>query len=111
MSIFGKRAAQPQPQPVPAYELDDYDNQLTLDTVREQMKNTSIEYIVSLSKAEKDKFFEGAELIWQGYQKVENIKTKDQRALQRAEGAIDPDAELDNLIDGVNNTGPANGQG
>ena len=65
--------------------------QPTLDDASEEMKNTAIEYIVSLNKADKDKFFAGAELIWQGYQDVDNVKTKHQKALQRNAKASDGD--------------------
>lgn len=58
-------------------------NEPTLDDASEELKNQAIEYIVSLSKADKDKFVEGVELIWQGYQAIDPIKTKYQKQVQR----------------------------
>lgn len=73
----------------------------TLDEASDNMKATAIEYITSLSKADKDKFFEGVELIWQGYQSVDNVKTKHQKALQREARAVglEDDSDLIDLLD------------
>lgn len=57
---------------------------LTLDEQSENMKAIAIEYITSLSKGDKERFFEGADLIWQGYNNsVDKVLTRHQRALRR----------------------------
>lgn len=97
MGLFGTK----RKQPVGIINDDGFTRfaEPTLDEATENMKDTAIEYIVSLSKADKDKFFEGAELIWQGYQGLDNVKTKHQKALQRNAKASDAPAEDDDLLD------------
>ena len=76
-------------------------HQPTLDDATESMKATAIEYIVSLGKADKDKFFESTELIWQGYQIMDNVKTKHQKALHREakQAGLEDDSDLIDLLD------------
>lgn len=73
-------------------------HQPTLDEMSEQMKATAIEYIVSLNKADKDRFFAGVELIWQGYNvSVDKVLTKHQRSLRKEAGEAGMDADDDLL--------------
>lgn len=72
-----------------------------VDEVSEEMKSTAIEYVTMLNKTDKDKFFEGLELIWQGYQSVDNVKTKHQKALQRQANNPTEDETLDAGIDAI----------
>ena len=59
-------------------------NEPTLDEQSDEMKAIAIEYVVSLDKKDKDAFFEGLELIWQGYNNnVDKVRTRHQKALQR----------------------------
>lgn len=73
----------------------------TLDEATEAMKSTAIEYIVSLNKADKEKFIAGVDLIWQGYQEIDNVKTRHQKALHREAKAngVEDDPDLLNLLD------------
>lgn len=74
----------------------------TLDEASEDMKATAIEYIVSLDKADKDRFLEGVELIWQGYNgSVDKVRTRHQKALHREarQAGIDDDSDLVDLLD------------
>lgn len=72
----------------------------TLDEASDELKLNAIEYIVSLNKADKDKFFAGVELIWQGYQGIDSVQTKHQRALHREakQAGFDDDPELAELL-------------
>ncbi len=69
----------------------------TLEEASEQAKQNAIDYIISLDKAEKDKFFEGAELVWQGYNgSLDKVATRHQKALRRnaRQAGVDSDDEL-----------------
>jgi hypothetical protein len=59
-------------------------------------RDYAIEYIVSLDKAAKDKFIEAVDLIWQGYDKLDRVKTRDEKALEREIKAIPVDSSLAN---------------
>lgn len=45
------------------------------------LRANAIEYIVSLKKADKDRFIEAVGLIWEGYQKLDTVKTENERAV------------------------------
>lgn len=100
MGLFGTK----KQKPVTGYIDDGGFHRLhepTLDDASEELKNNAIEYIVSLGKADKDKFFESVELIWQGYQIMDNVKTKHQKALHREakNAGLDDDPDLIDLLD------------
>lgn len=58
-------------------------NEPTIDERAELERDTAIAYVVSLNKTDKDKFFEGVDLIWQGYNNIASVKTSKQRELHR----------------------------
>lgn len=69
----------------------------TLEEASEQAKQQAIDYIISLDKAEKDKFFEGAELVWQGYNNsLDKVATRHQKTLRRnaRQAGVDSDDDL-----------------
>ena len=41
--------------------------------------DTGVELIKDLSKAEKDKMLAGLDLVWQGYEKVRTVKTREEK--------------------------------
>jgi hypothetical protein len=65
------------------------------------LRGNAIEYIVSLKKTDKDRFIEAVELIWQGYQRLDNVKTETERALatERRKMGIS-DGEDDDMLGG-----------
>lgn len=54
----------------------------------DQLRQSAIEYIVSLPKNDKDRFFEAVDLIWQGYNKLDRVKTIDERQTEREAKAL-----------------------
>lgn len=46
-------------------------------------RDYAIEYIVSLDRSAKERFIEAVELIWQGYDKLDRVKTRDEKAIER----------------------------
>lgn len=64
------------------------------------LRANAIEYIVSLKKADKDRFIDAVQLIWEGYNKLNNVKTENERimATERKkmgdDGVIDDDAMM-----------------
>lgn len=61
------------------------------------LRDYAIEYLVSLPKADKEKFFEAVDLIWQGYDKLDRVKTKDEKIAERvakADKAEDDDLAM-----------------
>ncbi len=54
----------------------------------DQLRQSAIEYIVSLPKNDKDRFFEAVDLIWQGYNKLDRVKTIDERNTEREAKAL-----------------------
>ena len=49
----------------------------------EDKQKLAIEYITSLDKAEFKKFIDSVELIWQGYDKLYRVQTKNEKADQK----------------------------
>lgn len=45
----------------------------------ERLRQQAIEYIVSLSKGDKERFMDAVDLIWQGYNALNRVKTIDER--------------------------------
>ncbi len=89
-------------------ELDSFNlHQPTLEQQTENMKATAIEYIVNLGKADKDKFFESVELIWQGYQIMDGIKTKHQKAIYREARQAGVDEKDEDFLDLLADEPPA----
>lgn len=81
MGLFNRNEPSNKPQPIAHFEPI---AQPTLDEQSEEMKAIAIEYIVSLDKKDKDAFFEGVELVWQGYNgSLDKVRTRHQKALQR----------------------------
>jgi len=71
MSLFKKKPAPAEPE-------------MNLDEQSEYMKGVAIEYMVSLSKADLERFIAGVDSVWQGYNNsLDKVKTKHQRQLER----------------------------
>lgn len=49
----------------------------------EALRNNAIEYIVSLPKADKERFFDAVDLIWQGYDKINRVRTIGERQIAK----------------------------
>jgi len=45
----------------------------------ERLRQQAIEYIVSLPKGDKERFIDAVDLIWQGYNALNRVKTVDER--------------------------------
>lgn len=61
------------------------------------LRGNAIEYIVSLKKADKDRFIEAVGLIWEGYQKLDGVKTENERAVaaeRRKMGLVNDEDDL-----------------
>lgn len=74
----------------------------TLDEASEDMKATAIEYMVSLPKADLDRFIAGVTQVWEGYNNsLDKVKTRHQRALHRdaKQAGVDDDEDLINLLE------------
>ena len=72
MGIFNRKQEQePVEQP------------LTVEERADALREYAIEYITSLSKADKDKFYEGVDLIWQGRTILSRVKTTDEKAIEK----------------------------
>lgn len=65
-----KRKKQPEAEP-----------EMTPAEYAAALRGNAIEYIVSLKKADKDRFIEAVGLIWEGYQKLDTVKTENERAV------------------------------
>lgn len=76
MGIFSKKQSQPTERP------------LTDEERTEALRANAIEYIVSLPKGDKDRFFEAVDLIWAGYNKLDRVKTVDERATEKEAKAM-----------------------
>jgi hypothetical protein len=50
----------------------------------ERLRHQAIEYIVSLGAGDKDRFMSAVELIWQGYNALNRVKTVDERQEAKA---------------------------
>lgn len=95
MGLFNNKKQSYRPEPSVAYE--------PLMPSADQLRQSAIEYIVSLPKSDKDRFFEAVDLIWQGYSKLDRVKTLDERQSEReakANGGVAPisDDELDDEL-------------
>lgn len=55
--------------------------EMTPEEYAAALRANAIEYIVSLKKGDKDRFIEAVGLIWEGYQKLEAVKTENERAV------------------------------
>jgi hypothetical protein len=65
------------------------------------LRQSAIQYIVRLKKADKDRFFEAVDLIWSGYNKLDSVKTENERALNREQKKMNmTDDDVDELGDG-----------
>lgn len=73
-------------------------NEPTVDEQAELERDTAIAYIVSLNKTDKDKFFEGVDLIWQGYNGISNVKTIKQRELHKTAKSLGVDEDDTELL-------------
>jgi hypothetical protein len=92
MSLFNRN----KPAPVEA--------EPTLEEQSEYMKGVAIEYMVSLSKADLERFISGVDQVWQGYNNsLDKVKTKHQRQLERNARAngmdVNEDADLLDLFE------------
>lgn len=76
MGIFSKKQ-----QPV-------YEQPLSDEERTEALRANAIEYIVSLPKGDKDRFFEAVDLIWAGYNKLDRVKTVDERQTEKEAKAL-----------------------
>ena len=56
---------------------------LTEEERTEALRANAIQYIVSLPKGDKDRFFEAVDLIWAGYNKLDRLKSVDERATEK----------------------------
>jgi len=71
---------------------------LTDEERTEALRANAIEYIVSLPKGDKDRFFEAVDLIWAGYNKLDRVKTVDERATEKEAKSLGMTTdEADNL--------------
>lgn len=78
--------------------------QLTPADYAAALRSSAIEYIISLKKADKDRFIEAVDLIWEGYNKLDSVKTYNERviATERRRMALGDDLDDDlaaSLID------------
>lgn len=72
MGIFNRKKEQePVEQP------------MSVEERAEVLREYAIEYITSLSKSDKDKFYEGVDLIWEGRGILSRVKTTDEKAVAR----------------------------
>ena len=53
-----------------------------------QLRDSAIEYIVSLPKSDKDRFIDAVDLIWDGYNRLNRVKTVDERQTEREAKAV-----------------------
>jgi hypothetical protein len=56
---------------------------MTIEERAEVLREYAIEYITSLGKADKDKFYEAVDLIWQGRAILNRVKTTDEKAYEK----------------------------
>ena len=70
---------------------------LTPEQRTAQLRDSAIEYIKTLDKIEKDKFFESVELIWQGYDKLLRVKTKDQKQEEKERRELDSLEDIETM--------------
>lgn len=56
---------------------------MTIEERAEVLREYAIEYITSLSKADKEKFTEAVDLIWQGRNILSRVKTADEKAYEK----------------------------
>lgn len=68
--MFKKKQPEPQAEP-----------EMTPLEYAAALRSNAIEYIVSLKKADKDRFIEAVGLIWEGYQKLDTVKTENERTM------------------------------
>lgn len=52
----------------------DYDHNATIDEIDERQQ--ALNYIAELSEADKTAFFEAAELIWRGYERLRQMEKR-----------------------------------
>lgn len=52
------------------------------------LRDNAIEYVVSLPKADKDRFYDAVDLIWQGYDQLNRVKTKDEKSIEKEAKAM-----------------------
>ena len=60
-------------------------SEIKIDPSNANARAYAIEYVISLDKPAKDKFFDAVELIWEGYDKLDRIKTKIEKANEKEE--------------------------
>jgi len=56
---------------------------MSVEERAEVLREYAIEYITSLSKADKEKFTEAVDLIWQGRNILSRVKTADEKAYEK----------------------------
>lgn len=61
---------------------------MSIEERAEVLREYAIEYITSLSKADKEKFTEAVDLIWQGRNILSRVKTADEKAYEKEAKAI-----------------------
>ena len=61
---------------------------LTVEERADILRENAIEYITSLSKPDKDRFYEGADLIWQGRTILSRVRTTDEKNIARNAKAL-----------------------
>lgn len=67
----------------------DYDYSATIDEIDERQQ--ALNYIAELSEADKTAFFEAAELIWRGYERLRQMKNHTTQPIEQ------PTKEEENL--------------
>jgi hypothetical protein len=73
MGLFNRNQQAPAPVEQP----------MTIEERAEVLREYAIEYITSLSKADKEKFTEAVDLIWQGRNILSRVKTADEKAYEK----------------------------
>lgn len=73
MGLFNRNQQAPAPVEQP----------MSIEERAEVLREYAIEYITSLSKADKEKFTEAVDLIWQGRNILSRVKTADEKAYEK----------------------------
>lgn len=55
--------------------------EMTPEEYAAALRANAIEYIVSLKKGDKERFIEAVNLIWEGYDKLDSVKTENERTV------------------------------
>lgn len=85
-----KRKKQEEPEP-----------QMTPAQYAEALRANAIEYIVSLKKGDKERFLEAVGLIWEGYNKLDNVKTENERIIANERKKANMTEDDDELVGAI----------